>query len=231
MLSEWPDAIFISSGDFSSTLQIQLLARLPAWWLNPKWSRLCLALLKSWRGNWRQRGYKGLREKREFQTLLGNYLSLPWGSAAKESTCYTGDLGSVSGLGRSPGEGKGYPLQYSGLENSMGSQRVRHEWVTFTSRKSSRENKWKKWSLADSENVFSKGGLENDRESPQGWPSPGSLRGIAPPSSQGRGPKGRPDGDAKWQEAGRAHALSSHVIFQPSRIFSVLPAPFSSFVY
>ena len=30
-----------------------------------------------------------------------------------------GDLGSISGLGRSPGEGKGYPLQYSGLENSM----------------------------------------------------------------------------------------------------------------
>ena len=36
------------------------------------------------------------------------------------------------GLGRSPGEGKGYPLQYSGLENSMGSQRVGHDWATFT---------------------------------------------------------------------------------------------------
>ena len=42
------------------------------------------------------------------------------------------DLGSVPGLGRSPGEGKGYPLQYSGLENSMGSQRVGHDWATFT---------------------------------------------------------------------------------------------------
>jgi len=42
----------------------------------------------------------------------------PCGSAGKESTCNAGDLGSVSGLGRSPGEGKGYPLQYSGLENS-----------------------------------------------------------------------------------------------------------------
>ena len=31
-----------------------------------------------------------------------------------------GDMGSIPGLGRSPGEGKGYPLQYSGLENSMG---------------------------------------------------------------------------------------------------------------
>ena len=37
----------------------------------------------------------------------------------KKSICNVGDLGSVPGLGRSPGEGKGYPLQYSGLENSM----------------------------------------------------------------------------------------------------------------
>ena len=41
------------------------------------------------------------------------------GSAGKESTCCAGDLGSIPGLGRSPGEGKGYPLQYSALENSM----------------------------------------------------------------------------------------------------------------
>ena len=41
------------------------------------------------------------------------------GSAGKESTCNAGDLGSIPVLGRSPGEGKGYPLQYSGLENSM----------------------------------------------------------------------------------------------------------------
>ena len=43
----------------------------------------------------------------------------PCGPAGKEATCNEGDLGSVSGLGRAPGEGKGYPLQYSGLENSM----------------------------------------------------------------------------------------------------------------
>ena len=42
------------------------------------------------------------------------------GSAGKESTCNVRDLGSMPGLGRFPGEGKGYPLQYSGLENSMG---------------------------------------------------------------------------------------------------------------
>ena len=40
-------------------------------------------------------------------------------SAGKESTCNAGDLGSIPGLGRSPEEGKGYSLQYSGLENSM----------------------------------------------------------------------------------------------------------------
>ena len=43
----------------------------------------------------------------------------PCGSAGKESACNERDLGSIPGLGRSPGEGKGYPLQYSGLENSM----------------------------------------------------------------------------------------------------------------
>ena len=43
----------------------------------------------------------------------------PSGSAGKESACNAGDLGLIPGLGKSPGEGKDYPLQYSGLENSM----------------------------------------------------------------------------------------------------------------
>ena len=43
----------------------------------------------------------------------------PVGSAGKESICNVGDLGLISGLGRSLGEGNGYPLQHSGLENSM----------------------------------------------------------------------------------------------------------------
>ena len=47
------------------------------------------------------------------------FLGFPCGSAGKESACNVGDLGSIPGLGRSPGEGKGYPLWYSGLENSM----------------------------------------------------------------------------------------------------------------
>ena len=46
-------------------------------------------------------------------------LGFPCGSAGKVSACNGGDLGLIPGLGRSPGEGKGYPLQYSGLENSM----------------------------------------------------------------------------------------------------------------
>ena len=41
------------------------------------------------------------------------------GSAGKESACNMGDLGSIPGLGRSPGEGNGSPLQYSGLESPM----------------------------------------------------------------------------------------------------------------
>ena len=43
----------------------------------------------------------------------------PGGSAGKESTCNVGNLGSIPGLGRSPGEGKSYPLQYSSLKKSM----------------------------------------------------------------------------------------------------------------
>ena len=43
----------------------------------------------------------------------------PCGSAGKESTCDTGDLGWIPGLGGYPGEGKGYPFPYSGLENSI----------------------------------------------------------------------------------------------------------------
>jgi len=46
-------------------------------------------------------------------------MAFPGNSANKESACVAGDLGSIPGLGRSPGEGNGYPLQYSGLENSM----------------------------------------------------------------------------------------------------------------
>ena len=46
-------------------------------------------------------------------------MGFPCGSAGKESACNVGDLGLIPGLGRSPGEGKGYPLQYLDPENSM----------------------------------------------------------------------------------------------------------------
>ena len=70
------------------------------------------------------------------------FLGFPCGSVSKESAWNTRDLGSIPGLGRSPGEGKGYPLQYSGLENSMDytvhgvaksrTQLSGHDWATFT---------------------------------------------------------------------------------------------------
>ena len=47
------------------------------------------------------------------------FLGFPGGSEGKESACNVEDLGSVHGLGRSPGEGNGYPVLYSGLENPM----------------------------------------------------------------------------------------------------------------
>ena len=47
------------------------------------------------------------------------FIGFPGGTDGKEFACNPGDPGSVPELGRSPGEGKGYLLQYSGLENSM----------------------------------------------------------------------------------------------------------------
>ena len=58
--------------------------------------------------------------KISFFLIISVYIKgFPGGSAGKESTCHVGDLGSIPWLGRSPGEGKGYSLQYSGLENSI----------------------------------------------------------------------------------------------------------------
>ena len=47
------------------------------------------------------------------------FLGFPCGSASEESACNVGDLDLIPGLGRCPGEGNGYPLQYSDLEDSM----------------------------------------------------------------------------------------------------------------
>ena len=68
------------------------------------------------------------------------FLGFPGGSVSKESACHVGDLGSIPGLGRLPGEKHGNPLQYSCLENSMdrgawqatvhGVAKSQHDWVT-----------------------------------------------------------------------------------------------------
>ena len=60
---------------------------------------------------------------RKAVTVIGNFLSgyvSACGSDGKEAACSVGDPGSIPGLGRSPGEGNGNPLQYPCLENSMG---------------------------------------------------------------------------------------------------------------
>ena len=64
-------------------------------------------------------------EKDRLFTLV--FLGFPCGSTGKDSTCNVGDLDLIPGLRRSPGEGKGCPLQYS----SMGPQRVGHDGVTL----------------------------------------------------------------------------------------------------
>ena len=52
-------------------------------------------------------------------SLFFVFVVMSYGPAGKKSACSAGDLGSIPGLERFPGEGKGYPLQYSGLEHSM----------------------------------------------------------------------------------------------------------------
>ena len=64
-------------------------------------------LMLQWRSFW------------EAQSALTLLLESPCDSAGKESACNAGELGSIPGLGRCPAGGKGYPLQYSGLENSV----------------------------------------------------------------------------------------------------------------
>ena len=64
-------------------------------------------------------GVHGILQARILEWVAIPTGGFPGGSAGKESACNVGDLGSVPGLERSPGEGKSYPLQYSGMENSM----------------------------------------------------------------------------------------------------------------
>ena len=66
-----------------------------------------------------------------FPWILSIADSLPDGSAGKKSACNVGDLGSIPELGRCPGEGNGYPRQYSGLENSKGVVKSRTQLSDF----------------------------------------------------------------------------------------------------
>ena len=65
------------------------------------------------------RGNNGNSKRLFWRGAPKSLQGFPCGSAGKEFICNAGDLGSVPVFGRSPGEGKAYPLQYSGLENSM----------------------------------------------------------------------------------------------------------------
>ena len=65
------------------------------------------------------RGSSQPRDQTQVSRIAGRFLGFPCGSVGKESACNVGDPGSIPGLGRSPREWKVYPLQYSGLENSM----------------------------------------------------------------------------------------------------------------
>ena len=84
------------------------------------------AMQETWFNSWVGK-IRWRRDRLPTPLLLG----FPCDSAGKEPTCNAGDLGSIPRLGRSPGEGKGYPLQYSGLENSMGVSKSRTQLSNF----------------------------------------------------------------------------------------------------
>ena len=100
-------------------LSTRFLMRLKWENLSKTWASLIAQLVKNppamkpWFYSW-VRKIPWRKDRLPTPVILG----FPRGSAGKESAHSTGDLGSIPGLGRSPGEGKGYPLQYSGLENS-----------------------------------------------------------------------------------------------------------------
>ena len=74
---------------------------------------ICLQCRRPWFTSW----FEKIRWRRD-RLPTPVFLGFPCGSAGKESACNVGDLGLIPGLGRSPGKGKGYPLQYFGLENT-----------------------------------------------------------------------------------------------------------------
>ena len=102
--------------------------------------------LNPWLGNWDSTNYMAKKKKfwcTEFSNFNKVHLDFAGGSDSKESAWSPGESGSIPRLGRSPGEGNGYPLQYSRLETaraeslagwSMGSPRAGQDWATNTTR-------------------------------------------------------------------------------------------------
>ena len=116
MLRETFDCILVGGGEFSLSLSLSDQQGCLRWYVLGCLRAACLLITRF--------------------VFLSCLLCFPSRSAGKESACNGGDLGLIAGLERSTGEWNGYPLQYSGLENSMDC--VAHgvtksqTWVTFT---------------------------------------------------------------------------------------------------
>ena len=109
------------------------------------WASLVAKLVKNLRAM-QETPVRFLGTEDPLEMGIGYPLQFSWASLVAQmiktpSACFVGDLGLIPGLGRSPGEGKDYLLQYSGLENFMTRvawlavawvARVRHNWATFT---------------------------------------------------------------------------------------------------
>ena len=117
----------------SASLVAQLVKNLPARWETWVWSlgredplekeMATHSSTLAWRIPWTEEpGAWGRQRVRHGWIISLSLSSIVYeslaGSAGKESACKVGDLGLIPGLGRFPGEGQNYPLQYSGLENS-----------------------------------------------------------------------------------------------------------------
>ena len=81
------------------------------------------------RGTWWATVNEVVRVRHDWVKLTFLFIGFPGGWDGKESTCHAGGLGSIPGLGRSPGEGNGNPLQYSCLEDPMDKGAL---WATVT---------------------------------------------------------------------------------------------------